>query len=336
MRFCPKCGREDERLYDGLCEECFGEEITLFTHPKRIEIKICPSCGGSFHRKWKRYEEGVFSSIIEDRIRMHEDAENVKIEISEIKHPMETKLFLTNVEIRASAWIKGLQIQQKSQMEIFFKREMCKRCSRISGGYYEAIVQIRAENRFPSEMECTRSERIAREVLERDEDFISKVKRLREGLDIYVGSIKGARKVSKAIVEEMGGSVRESPRLHGRKDGRNIYRISFSVRLPSFGKGDIVELGDRVLLMEGTERGIDLSTGSEIFLDQKGKREAKKICGREDAKKSILTMVSDNEIQILDPDTFAPLLIEKPSFLRKEGGVEISVVKTRKGIFVLP
>jgi len=40
------------------------------------------------------------------------------------------------------------------------------------------------------------------------------------------------RRISRAIVKRLGGNFTESRRLYGRKDGRNIYRASFAVRLP--------------------------------------------------------------------------------------------------------
>jgi len=61
--------------------------------------------------------------------------------------------------------------------------------------------------------------------------FISKVKELREGIDIYVGSAKVGKQISKRIVREFGGTFSESAKLVGHKDGKNQYRISYAVRL---------------------------------------------------------------------------------------------------------
>jgi len=92
-------------------------------------------------------------------------------------------------------------------------------------------VQIRAKNRIPTEGELAMAEEIAYSSIG-EKDFISKERKLKGGLDVYVSSMECGRRISRQIVKKLGGSFSESRKLYGRKDGRNIYRVSFSVRLP--------------------------------------------------------------------------------------------------------
>jgi hypothetical protein len=39
---------------------------------------------------------------------------------------------------------------------------------------------------------------------------------------------------------------------------------------------------------------------------------------------------------LLDPDTFATLSILRPKFVTGSGGSEVLVIKTTKGVFILP
>ena len=58
------------------------------------------------------------------------------------------------------------------------------------------------------------------------------MEKLKKGLNLYVSSIESARKISKEIIKRLGGVLKESKKLVGKKEGRNVYRVSFSVRLP--------------------------------------------------------------------------------------------------------
>jgi nonsense-mediated mRNA decay protein 3 len=136
----------------------------------------------------------------------------------------------------AKAEIKGVEIEERGEVEVILKQETCERCSRIAGGYYEGIVQIRAENRIPTEEELVMAEKIAYSSVG-EADFVSKERKLKEGVDVYVSSMECGRRISRQIVKKLGGVFSESRKLYGRKDGRNIYRVSFSVRLPELEEG---------------------------------------------------------------------------------------------------
>jgi nonsense-mediated mRNA decay protein 3 len=75
-------------------------------------------------------------------------------------------------------------------------------------------------------------------------------------------------------VKKLGGSFSKSQKLYGRKDGRNIYRASFSVRLPGFTQGKVVAIGDKLISVEkivegkGIE-GVDVNTGESVFVSKK-------------------------------------------------------------------
>jgi NMD protein affecting ribosome stability and mRNA decay len=93
----------------------------------------------------------------------------------------------------------------------------------MSGGYFEAIVQLRGENRerlrqFGASLEKRLSEKT----------FVSKVDEKKEGIDLYIGS-------SKAVVADFsnrGIKALISRKLFGKdKEGRTTYRTTFLVRL---------------------------------------------------------------------------------------------------------
>ncbi len=83
-------------------------------------------------------------------------------------------------------------------------------------------------------------------------------------------------------MRRFGGSYSKSQKLYGRKDGRNVYRISFSVRMPGFRVGDVLEIGDKRIsiakLVEGRGiEGVDIDTDERLFLSKRETMKAKRV-----------------------------------------------------------
>jgi nonsense-mediated mRNA decay protein 3 len=101
----------------------------------------------------------------------------------------------------------------------------------------------------------------------------------------------------------------------------------------------VVYVDGKTVLVErsGTDlTGIDLESGSDVTI-KKHRLDGAELLGRQDeARKTVLTMCGEDEAQLLDPDDFSPINIRKPAFLNAPDGSEINVIKTRKGVFILP
>lgn len=246
--------------------------------------------------------------------------------------------------MHVDAMVKGMDASKDVEVDVRIERKSCDRCRLIAGGYYEAIVQLRAENRFPTPEERSRCKEIAANVINRLQKsdrmiFISDIRELREGIDIYVVPIHAGEQISKTIIEKFGGKLSKASKLAGRREGREFYRVSFAVRLPQFMVGDVISIGDHIIDITSMGKrivGTNLKTGARFNSDVGDVAGAELLCHRSDAKTTVLTMVQDDEIQVLDPDSYEPIILSRPAFLNAEGGDEISVIKTSKGMFVLP
>ncbi len=274
-KFCPKCGTQTDELFDSLCEDCFKREIKLI-EPTGISVSICRTCGCYF----KGNERTSIEAVVEDTIRKEiwkKYGCDSEVEIKEIK----TGDKRAHVVLIVKAELRGVQLTENGEVEVVLKRESCERCNRIAGGYYAGIVQIRADDRIPTDDELAIAEKVAHSSLI-EPDFISKEVLLKEGLDIYVSSMECGRRISNAIVRRFGGSYSKSQKLYGRRDGRNVYRISFSVRMPGFRVGDVLEIGDKRISIEkmvegrGIE-GVDIDTDERVFLSKRETMKAKRV-----------------------------------------------------------
>jgi len=58
--------------------------------------------------------------------------------------------------------------------------------------------------------------------------FVSDVMELPEGTDIYMGSTTSARQISRAIVNEMGGTIIESPQSSWARRRARAFTVSRS------------------------------------------------------------------------------------------------------------
>ena len=272
-KFCPKCGKQTDEFFDSMCKDCFKQGITLLA-PENLElsVSVCPHCGGFFKGKERTSIEPAVETAVLKAIRKKYGAET-PVEIAGLRVELAENKRSAYVSIAVKAEISGVEIEETGEFTAALKRAICERCSRIAGGYYAAIVQIRAEVRIPTDEELAVAENIAHASLG-ESDFVSKEHMLKEGLDIYVSSAEYGRRISRAIVKKLGGNFSESKKLYGRKDGRDIYRVTFLVRLPGFKQGEVVKIGNKKILVEkviagkGIE-GVDMNTGEPMFVSKK-------------------------------------------------------------------
>ena len=340
---CPKCGRECDRFFDSVCKDCFFETFKLFDLPLVLHVRVCSGCGAYFHKsKWEdigNLEEAVLKAI-ENALFIHSEAGDVEIYLE----PREVTPFIYVVRAEVDAVVRGEPIHAVAETEVRIQRTACDMCSRESGGYFEAIIQIRAAGRFPTEEERKRCSAIAREAMESMRKkgdrlaFISCVLEQKEGFDLYMGSMNASRQVCRLITSELGGNFSESPTLIGMKDGKNLYRITFAVSLPEFRAGDVIRFRGRIIQIRSSGKkvnGISLEDGSRFISTPEELKGAEKIANIEDAVLTVLVSIEENAILVLDPETYETVAIKKPMSFNAEAGSEIPVLKTAYGIFAL-
>ncbi len=340
---CPKCGNEVEKLFDGRCKSCFFENFELAELPLVLHSKICATCGARFNKnKWTNIGnlEDIVMNTVEDALLIHNDVENIEV-YHELRQ-LTPHMYRAKIDVRAT--IMDEPLHQEVKTEVRITREACDTCSRISGGYFEGIIQIRASNRQPSTEELQKCMQITNEVIERMQKkgdrfaFISNSAEDKDGVDLYLGSANTSRHICREIESQLGGSSTESPTLFGRKEGKDVYRVTFSMRLPEFSSGDIIELRNRVIEVRKFGKnvtGIDLNNGSRFLATPDEVKGAKLIAKRSTASKAVLVAIENDELMVLDPKTFETVTIKKPFLLSAEAGDEIPVVHTSQGLIAL-
>ncbi len=298
MRRCAICGTETTHE---LCPKCYLERYSIYDFHPYVEIKVCPKCERAYSRKWGDKESALMEAISKN---FSHDPE-FKISSFEIEDLGENSGI-----IRIEGEFRGEKLSYKLPFELRQKFEVCERCSRLYGGYFESIIQLRAENREIEKDEIERAKRIIDEGLEKADystAFVSKIVERKEGIDYYIGDRNLAKKIARKIEETLGGKLTESKKISGRKDGRDIYRTTYSIRFKEYRVGDIVKDGKRILLVTNAVKGkgVDLAGKTHAL------RNPKVIAKREDIKKTFVVNVDGSVVEVLNPTTQEVIQVEK-------------------------
>ncbi|GAB4318291.1 MAG: 60S ribosomal export protein NMD3 [Methanobacteriaceae archaeon] len=345
--FCPGCGRTDQELVEGLCKTCFIKDISLIEIPHEIEIIVCAHCGSALRQgKWYDQEltdeATIYNSII-NNIIVNRYAEDVEIWVEElIVRGSNIKCL---VHIQAS--VMGEIVKQEYDLDVKLLKKVCPECSKHASGYFEAVIQIRAQERFPSTKELEKIDQIISSQINRLSKknkmaYVSERLVLKEGIDYYIGSYKVSKKLVNALKDEFGGLVKESPRLMGKdkSTGKELFRIWISFRLPHFHAGDFIKYGNFIGQLTSVDgRKIqfkDMDTGQMSSIQWRDYGKIELVAKKGDTQETTLTARTPTSIQILDPDDYQPVEIDiNPETQDIEVGAPVLVIKIMDRLYIV-
>ncbi|HEV2449891.1 MAG TPA: NMD3-related protein [Thermoplasmata archaeon] len=236
--FCVVCGRTGLPLEEGVCADCDAKRTPLVSVVAHPHVTICPQCGS---RKvgdlWERRGAPQLLSI-EDLRPLLVAADGVGIRRAEFAEGGVNRLAR---EIAGSVAVRfrGVEREVPLAFEVRIEAMTCPDCSRKSGGFYTAIIQLRGpegRRRLKPRLlrEALRVRWDAAIPLSRAEwrQALSWFEPLKEGWDFYLTDTVAARSLARWMRGRLGATLTESPSLWGRKDGREVYRVTFCLRLP--------------------------------------------------------------------------------------------------------
>ena len=203
---CPRCGAtSDEIAFSGpFCIKCRPVNIRC---PKRMEFMRCSKCGKvRLKGNWVEADETRLSEAVISKCK----GEFVSGSYS---FPRQEATFFVGDKERL--------FPVKVPISVRVVKNICPSCSRKSGGYFEAVIQLRGPL-----SKINRHDRMFRKFLLK-KTFVTKEVERKEGLDLYIGS-------SKAVMEmlaELGIKAKITRTLAGEKEGKRVYRTTFLVRL---------------------------------------------------------------------------------------------------------
>ena len=242
--FCPKCGAPTED--GGLCGKCRAKDLVWCEIPQRLECTICPTCGsvktaGMWSDSSAEKEELAYT-ITNTSIKIHPDVKNVQISI-DIRDTSSNRSLVT---VLVMGELYNIPVEKITKIKFVWIHEQCDRCSRIMGSYYEGVIQVRAAGRKPTPFELKRAAEISYQIEDQMQtagdrlSFVSSIDDIDGGIDITFSSQAIGNAIAHDITGALGGSYTTHPKLVGEKAGIRLYRVTYSLRLPRFSKGDII------------------------------------------------------------------------------------------------
>ncbi len=330
---CVECGKREAK-YDNLCEVCFLKKVR-FTHlPPHLSVTQCPHCGAvKFRGEWKRLDrDEMLRELIRRNVELLHEYDSFDFEIESRDNDGELELHVI-FEIR----YRDLKVKEEHFLTVGINYESCTRCNRYFGNYFEAILQLRGmregEEEMIKEFAYSRIEHYARK---NENLFLTKEERRREGIDLYLSDKREAKKIAREICDKYGAALKESPQIAGRKDGHDVYRVTYSVRLPDYRVGDVVAVEGSVYLVEQVTRTmvslLSLRDGRKKTVDTR-RHKVERLLKRSELEDAIVIYSRDWEIQLMDREYRT---IEAKTPFPHHSGEKIKIARVNGEVFVLP
>jgi nonsense-mediated mRNA decay protein 3 len=221
---------------------------------------------------------------------------------------------------------EDLMLTEQHSSEIRIKYEQCKVCSKIAASYYDAIIQIRSDERPLSDDEVETCLDIVEDQMEKHQEndksiFISKIEKLHGGFDFYISNQNVAKSIVKKLQNALGGTVTSSSSQAGQKDGKEIFKMTYLLRLAKYQKGDVVEMDGKIVLVENISSQkvelIELSSWWKFNTATKRIKKTKILAHKGDYRKGQIISQSDKELQLLDLENYKTFDVLKPEHFQK-------------------
>ena len=340
--YCVECGK-NEIFKDGVCKNCYIKTHAFTKGPKIIDIPVCSHCNAyKYKNTWtsESFNE-VLKRIIKQNFEINRMLKNIDIQTEgqEEQHGIKCKVLITG-------FLDGIKITEKHDVFIRLKKTICSTCSKQYGGYYESIIQIRTEgNRKLTKKELKDIEAF---VLNTAKDMYTKGNRTlfisdygleHGGFDFYLSEKNAAYTITKMLQERYGGTIKRSSKNVGMKDSKQIYRMTYLIRLPFYKKNDIIKIDNSFFLVKSTVGNkikiINLESWSETTVETKKIQNISLIGGMEQIKEMIVISQTDDEIQLMNQKNYRILTVKKP--IKQFFDVEkIKTFEIDNQIFLIP
>ncbi|MEM4160432.1 MAG: 60S ribosomal export protein NMD3 [Thermoplasmata archaeon] len=327
---CPRCGRTVTQLHSGVCIECLFSLKKPVHLPEKIEMVICGDCGSLFIGKhWEKIRgDDALRKLIQQHIGCAHGFHLKEMVLS--CEELNGNRFSCRVKLLVE--YEGEKHEIESQVAVLRRKNVCPDCSRIHAHGYSAIIQIRRKGRkiepkLLREMEelvgSEPSEIVKREVVE-------------NGIDLYIAGNNYARAVCEELKQRYGARVKASPKLHTRKDGRDVYRVTYLVELDRFEDGDLLYY-DGELYTVIDEKGEKLHIQSQNGKERAVNREFLKNVEIIDFKmleEVRVVYMDSHEITVLDERTMRLEKIENIDY--PADAERVWILKREDNIYLVP
>ena len=315
---CILCDNE-EAVSQGLGENCIISR-TKIAAAGVLSITLCPKCGSlKIGNRWyQNRDELPLNSRLLNLCSVSDDHFHPEIDRDSIDLDVEGQSVKFIVTLSDGAEFRSSPIQLEAKISVL--KNSCPSCNRLTGSYYESIIQIRSFSRKYSDA-IDHAVRDVNEFLETEKlkgknPFISRQQRLKEGFDLYLGSKSDGEKIAKFIHDRYFSNMVQNKKLAGRTEGYDLYRYTFLLRILDLPEGAIImKRGEKFLLIASSSSDItlmDLSSRRTVHIKQNEfNSNPFEYTGEVlPIKNYIILSRRDGETQLMDPDSFREITVQ--------------------------
>lgn len=202
--FCIKCGKP--AVAENFCETCFLERNRLF-EIENFRLVVCSVCGSYYS-----FEKGWHTGTVENEIIRRIKTKN-RIIRRDVALRNAGNIF---ANITLTGVIKPLKKPKTETVtvEIILRKQKCDNCIKISGGYYEAMIQVRG----------TDKERILGKI---GTNGVLSVEERDKGYNVKFIKKQDAKRVATGLESEY--TVKGTFKLVGEKKGKRLFRSFYAI-----------------------------------------------------------------------------------------------------------
>ncbi|MDP7136445.1 MAG: NMD3-related protein, partial [Candidatus Poseidoniia archaeon] len=241
MQQCLKCGAPPP-LARSMCHACFSAAHSPAEFPQAVQAICCRHCSArEVPGGWELHDSpaDAAGAALRGALAWADGLTGNQLDF-ELRE-LDPHRF--RADGSASGSLDGVALEQRFECDILLEFRACTSCSRQAGGYYEATLQLRTPREAVLKAAVARVNAALEEGA--PQFFATEDGPVRGGYDFQLSSTDRARALSRALLLAMGGEVKETSSLVGRREGRDVLRHTFGVRLPPV-------LADDVVLHDGT------------------------------------------------------------------------------------
>ncbi len=343
---CYECG--EKAAVEGLCVACYEKAHPLVKVRSPLTLHSCKRCDAvKVPGGWKPIIEEPLnpSDLVQRQVRILLDHEVLRfIEDARIEFTEEKKLdrvFHIDVTASGQSHESIPSHSERYPVEVRMRYGTCDTCSMMSGGYHEAVLQIRADGRQISESEEEEMMTIITDMTVADygkdaKAYVSETTRNKHGIDLKIGSEHLCRQIADELESRYLAQRKENYKLIGQdRGGKRKYRITILIRLQRFTLNDFVRVGDSPCQVQSMGKSglscYDLKARQSFTINTKSSKwRTLEFISPESVKRQfmVVTRVYGQPVQLMDSRTFEMFEIDDESFSRdmKEGETIFGVV----------
>jgi len=338
--FCVECGKETKIYKNGVCIDCYLKENKFTEGPEIIDLPVCTHCGSyKYKNNWtNELLTKILKRIVKKTFKISKELKKVDTNpvCNESKGGYECKIII-------SGFIDDFQVVEEHNVLVRLKKIVCDVCSKQFGGYHEAIIQVRAEGKKLKQEELKNIQLSVENSVQNLQAkgnrtlFITDINQEHGGLDFFISDKQAALVITKNLHDEYGGNIKQSSKNIGMKDGKQVYRVTYLLRLPSHKKGDYVKIDNLyyqiISIQKNALKLLNLANWKEEVADLNHIKSFKILGGKELVKEMIFVSQTEKDVQIMNPKTYEITIIKKPKE-HKINSKNVKIIKIENQIFL--